>query len=295
MSRFDELKKQYPELNITMLDVLKKFDRSSTYKYLPLICKIFSTRFRQSTSVNGKDLLDELVESLERRGFEVKDLTPKEILFYYSSVEFWPSSQYELFTEFMDLMDKNLLSNKDVTSYQTMDDMRAEITLASMREIQKTLENEIIKEHEDDTWLILRPLTFLASAKYGASTRWCTTYQREKNYFERYWRTGILVYFINKKTGYKFAGFKDMDNRELSFWNAEDSRVDFLDLEVDDYLFNICRRIFRSEYTNKNLCSYELQEQVHQECLLPEERVNTEVIANPQLTPVATMRIVPIA
>ena len=56
------------------------------------------------------------------------------------------------------------------------------------------------KEYEDDKWVIVRPLTFASSVKYGASTRWCTTYQAEKQYFERYWRQGILIYFINKTT-----------------------------------------------------------------------------------------------
>ena len=46
MSRFDELKKQYPELNITIIDVLKRIDVSDTYKYLPTLCKIFGKRFK---------------------------------------------------------------------------------------------------------------------------------------------------------------------------------------------------------------------------------------------------------
>jgi hypothetical protein len=54
---------------------------------------------------------------------------------------------------------------------------------------------------------------------------------------------------------------------ELSFWNSADSRVDYLELETDDYLFPIVRKIFKSEDTNKNLCSNEIQEQVHAECI----------------------------
>jgi hypothetical protein len=123
----------------------------------------------------------------------------------------------------------------------------------------------------------VRPLTFSASSKYGSSTRWCTTYQREKNYFEKYWRKGILVYFINKQTGYKFAGYKGLDgDSEFSFWNAEDSRIDYLDVNADDYLFPIVRRIFKSEMTNKNLSSDEIQEQVHSECILSYEKMRIQ-------------------
>jgi hypothetical protein len=164
-------------------------------------------------------------------------------------------------------MDKNQIENKDVTSYSTIDDLRSAITLASMKELNKELEGQVIKEYEDDKWLVVRPLTFQASSKYGASTRWCTTYQKEKQYFEKYWQYGILVYFINKQTGYKFAGYKSLkDGDELSFWNAEDQRIDYLYVDADEYLFPIVRRILSSDKTNKELCSTEIQNQVMSEC-----------------------------
>jgi hypothetical protein len=152
--------------------------------------------------------------------------------------------------------------------------------LASIKEYTKDLENQIIKEYEDEKWVAVRPLTFSASAKYGSSTRWCTTYQREKQYFEKYWRKGILVYFINKQSGYKFAGFKGLNgDAEFSFWNAEDSRIDYLDVNADDYLFPIVRKIFKSEQTNKNLSSDEIQQQVHEECLSAHEKMRVEYLS----------------
>ena len=50
MSRIDELKKQFPELNMTMFDLFKRIDTTSTYKYFPLLCKIFGKRFNLSIS-----------------------------------------------------------------------------------------------------------------------------------------------------------------------------------------------------------------------------------------------------
>jgi len=148
-----------------------------------------------------------------------------------------------------------------------------------MKELTKELEGQVIKEYEDEKWVVVRPLTFSSSAKYGASTRWCTTYQKEKQYFEKYWRRGILVYFINKQTGYKFAGYKATDgDNEFSFWNSEDSRVDYLDVDADDYLFPIVRKIFKSKDSNKNLCSDEIQEQVHNECLTQYEKMRVEFV-----------------
>jgi hypothetical protein len=164
-------------------------------------------------------------------------------------------------------MDRNQIENKDVTSYSSIDDLRTAVTLATMKELTKELEGQIVKEFEDEKWLAVRPLTFQASSKYGATTRWCTTYGKEKQYFEKYWQNGILVYFINKQTGYKFAGYKALNgDTELSFWNAEDNRIDYLYVEAEDYLFPIVRRILGSNQTNKEMCSTEIQNQVMLEC-----------------------------
>jgi hypothetical protein len=77
-----------------------------------------------------------------------------------------------------------------------------------MKEITKDLEGQIIKEYEDEKWVVVRPLTFSASAKYGASTRWCTTYQKEKNYFEKYWRRGIWFTSLTKRLVTNLQGIK---------------------------------------------------------------------------------------
>ena len=273
MSRIDELKKQFPELNMTMFDLFKRIDTTSTYKYFPLLCKIFGKRFNLSTEYSSYDRerMDELKldfhETLLNKGISTDGITDNELFFmYYLSDQFNTDTFYTV-KDFIRHMDRNQIENKDVTSYSTIDDLRAAITLASIKELTKELEGQVVKEYEDDKWLVVRPLTFQASSKYGATTRWCTTYQKEKQYFEKYWQYGILVYFINKVTGYKFAGYKSLrDGDELSFWNAEDRRIDYLDVDADDYLFPIVRRILGSDKTNKQLCSDDIVNQVKKEC-----------------------------
>jgi len=269
MSRLDELKKQYPELNVTFLDVLTRLDSSKSYKYLPLFCKIFGKRFNiKKEFINSfSEIKSESESNLINRGISTNDLSDNELYVYYTLSDFFPIENFFTIKEFMYYMEKNQIDNKDVTSYSTIDELRGAITLASIKEWNKELEGQVIVEHEDDTWVCVRPLTFSSAVKYGAGTRWCTTYQKEKNYFERYWRQGILVYFINKKTGYKFAGFRDLTNKEMSFWNAADNRVDYLDLEICDYMFSTVRIIFSSNMSNKNLSSNKIQEQVHNECI----------------------------
>jgi hypothetical protein len=48
----------------------------------------------------------------------------------------------------------------------------------------------------------------------------------------------VLIYCINKKTGYKVASFYSLDKKEpeFSFWDQKDSRIDSLDSELTDEL-----------------------------------------------------------
>lgn len=284
MSRFDELKKNYPELNITLLDILRRLDTSKSYKYMSLICKIFGERFDvEKVHKNQEDIqyrLNEITEGLKNRGININGLNINEQYVFWCLSDYFPQDTFSIFNEFVHLMERGFIENKDVTSYKSVEDMRGAVTLASIKEIAKELEGQVIKEYEDEKWVAVRPLSFSASAKYGAGTRWCTTYQKEKHYFERYWRQGVLVYFINKKSGYKFAGYRDLSTKELSFWNAEDNRIDFLDVVVDDYLFPVVVKIFKSTESNKNLCSPDLQEVVHEECIDQYAKLSEPTVAN---------------
>lgn len=270
MSRLTEIKKQYPELNITIIDLFNKIDGTKSYKYLPLLCKIFGQRFSPKIYSKDERLIVESdhKSTLMTYGVSTDGISFNEMYAIRDILELFNRSDIQTFIQFKDLMEKGVIENKDITSYKDIEELGAAITLSMIKENEKELEGQAIKVFEDEKWLAVRPLTFQASSKYGSGTKWCTTYKREKNYFEKYWRTGILVYFINKKTGYKFGGFKELDKGgELSFWNSADSRVDYLELETDDYLLPIVRKIFKSEDTNKNLCSNEIQEQVHTECI----------------------------
>ena len=272
MSRINELKKQFPELNITMFDLFKRIDTSSTYKYFPILCKLLGSRFNvKNQYVNDKEYVSEAILSMHSnlldRGISTDNVTDNELFTFNYFADYLITDHLTTIKDFIRYMDKNLIQNKDVTSYSTIDDLRGAITMASMKEFNKDLEGQIIKEFEDEKWLIVRPLTFQASSKYGATTRWCTTSKQDKHYFEKYWGRGILVYFINKQSGYKFAGYKALkSDDEFSFWNAEDHRVDYLSVESDDYLYSIVRQIFKSNKTNKELCSIEIQNQVMSEC-----------------------------
>ena len=290
MARVNELKEKYPQLNISFFDIMTRLDISKSNKYLPLICKIFSKRFDvgHQYGVNLEESVKDLNSRLTSLGINLDDLSQNQIYVMTHMMDYFQTDSLNSINQFMEYMERGLIENKDVLKYEDLESIRGAIALASMKEWTKDLEGEVIKEYEDEKWLMVRPLTFASSAKYGATTRWCTTYSKEKQYFEKYWRRGILVYFLNKITGYKFAGYKSLDGEnELSFWNADDNRTDYLLLDVDDYVFPIVKKIFSSTETNKNLCSSEIQEQVHGECI--QEYPKMEVVVNDEEYPRAVI------
>jgi hypothetical protein len=280
MSKITEIKKQYPELNISIIDLFLKMDSTKTNKYLPLMCKLLSSRFQVNKLWNKRDEETEMNHIKERvsiMGLNYDGMSNNELYSYYCLADYFNHEDMKLLSSFQKYNERGLIQNKDVTSYQNFEQIMASVGLASLKEDEKELRSQIIREHDDETWLALRPLTFGASSKYGAATKWCTTYQNDKQYFERYWKRGILVYFINKITGLKFALFKALDgDKELSFWNAADQRVDFLELDIDDYMFPIIKQILKSEETNRDLSSTKIRAQVSMECGLYEKKLLRE-------------------
>lgn len=271
MSKLNELKKQYPELNVSIIDMFSKLDNTKSHKYLPLLCKLFRYRFNLNENFRGniRDIKNEIKYIRERLSniFDVENLTDNEVFVLDQLVGFYNTSDLEMFKNFRDYNERNLIPNKDVTSYKTLDEVSQSVSLAEIRSMEKDMENQVVKEFEDDNWLLVRPLTFSSSLRYGSSTKWCTTYKNEKQYFERYWRRGILVYCINKTTGYKFAIFKSLDSeKELSFWNAADRRIDFLELEIEEYMYSIIKDLLKSKQTNRDLCDTKTELSVIMEC-----------------------------
>jgi len=272
MSRLDTIKQQFPELNISFIDIFAKLDNTKSYKYLPILCKLFGNRFNikhysNSSSDRIKHMVD-LTRHLSSFGIDSSDLSSNEIITISTFVEHFNLHDLEIFQEFRNYMERGFLDNKDVTSYQTIGDISHAVSLASIKVNKKEMEGQVHVEYEDDQWLILRPLTFESSSKYGAGAKWCTTYKREKSYFERYWRNGALIYFNNKKTGYKFAAFKGIyDDKEISFWSASDHRTEFLNLELEDYMLPVVKSIFKTEKSNRDFCSVKTITQVEIECL----------------------------
>jgi hypothetical protein len=66
------------------------------------------------------------------------------------------------------------------------------------KQIEKSAKKEIDNIFENDTLLIVKPKSFVASCYYGSGTRWCTTMKGNPSYFNQYSSNGNLYYLILK-------------------------------------------------------------------------------------------------
>lgn len=267
MTKSERLEKQYRELSINLIDVAMFLDKTKSKKYTPIICKIFHESFEEMKNDSLEERLTHLRKNFEDLKLSTDGLSFIQLVLYKIFFDSIDSSVYETINDLVEYGERGLLKTKDILQYKSIEEIKSDITFASLIDSEKNYKNQIIKEFENETWLALRPLTYQSSLKYGASTKWCTTSRYEKEYFARYWDRGILVYFINKKTGYKFAGYKGIKNSdELSFWNDLDSRIDSLDIRCDSYLYDVIKNIFKSNKSNSDLCDYDFKSKVAKDC-----------------------------
>jgi len=97
------------------------------------------------------------------------------------------------------------LKNKDIYNYKDLQELQASIQASTGKEFERNIkQNEVKVIVNNDKVLVIEPLTVEASKKYGAGTKWCTAGENN-NPFQEYFDMFTLVYFIDKKTGEKFA------------------------------------------------------------------------------------------
>lgn len=281
MSRLNILKEQNPLLNISFIDFFAKIDKSKNKKYVPLMIKFLGKK------VLGEHYKDVNIDELNKLFEDKIKLNPEEFsieekFIIFSIYNIFAEHDLKVIQKFIDLNEKKLIKNKDITSYNTLEDIQSAISLAELKIEQKQYEKQIIKVYEDDNWIAIKPLTFASSLKYGANTKWCTTFIDNKYYFYKYWSKGILIYFINKISGIKYAYFKSLskepDDYEVSLWNAIDKRSDFIDSQFEDYMLKVIHNLLNTDKTNQALCDEEIQKQVILECKYNNKEIMDEPV-----------------
>ena len=242
MSRIDELKKQHPTYALSAIDIYKMMSPNQTNKYVEMLIKLDKIK-PQYSDLPRLDLIECMVGwGLDYNYLETLDLETLRMLLSNASY-LMNESNIKSFTKFASFIDRKLIENNDVTTYSSWDEINQAVSLAEIKLIDKETAKQIKKIYEDDEWLSLRPLSLEASMKYGANTKWCTT-TNTGQYYARYSARGILIYNINKKTGYKVACFKNLSpeyDNEFSWWDVTDRRIEALDSEAPSAVLEAVR------------------------------------------------------
>tara|TARA_B100002019_G_scaffold45661_2_gene38371 strand:+ start:4938 stop:6614 length:1677 start_codon:yes stop_codon:yes gene_type:complete len=162
-------------------------------------------------SNNQKYLLWMVKRYLEESDTSPIDISSLAMRFDINSPRITPEMISEL--PFMSVNPKMIKSPKNIDSYDDLDVLERLMdeveSIMTRKDKEKMFKSEVDKVYEDDNWVIIRPKSHGASCYYGAGTKWCTT-SKNKNFFEKYNREGVLYYVIKKQSGkdYKIALFK---------------------------------------------------------------------------------------
>ena len=257
MGKIDELKKQNPNFNINIIDIINDIYGKS--KYTEMVVNLIKNKYNKRNNDNNySDIYRELVREFK--------LNPDKLITknYFDLVnmirvlsEYIGYNESKTIEKFIELNEKNLIEQNDLTSYKKIEELELQISLSDLKVVDKELEKQVLKLLETDEWLVLKPLSYQASVKYGSGTKWCTSSKNESEYYFRYSKRGILIYYINKKTGDKVAGFKNLDlsyDKETSFWTIIDLRTDSIDCDLPEDVMNI----FKEEFKNTKKTNWEL-------------------------------------
>ena len=215
------LKEQHPDFNINLIDLISEFDPTKTKKLTPFLLKGLKNVLdlgknhiywgNQNINQELKMKLEQLPLIKMRIGNWLYDNFGEDNL-----------SKLPLF---VDYLERGLVDNKDISTYDSFQDIMTEIGKASTKEMLKKSKKDIMIVHDDDEWLFFKPLTHEAAITYGFGTKWCTSMKHEPEYFYRYSNQGVLIYVINKKTNRKFGSHSNGEVR-IGIYDEIDNHID---------------------------------------------------------------------
>ena len=290
MGKIDELKKQNPNFNINIIDIIN--DVYGKSKYTEMVINLIKNKYnkREGDGNYYSDIHRELIREYRVNPNKLIGKTVFELVNIIKIFsEYVGYNESKTIEKFIELNEKNLITQKDLTTYKTIEELELQISLSDLKIVDKELEKQVLKLMETDEWLVLKPLSYQASVKYGSGTKWCTSSKNESEYYFRYSKRGILIYCINKKTGDKVAGFKNLDlsyEKETSFWTIIDLRTDSIDCDLPEDVMNI----FKEEFKNTKKTNWELlsEDERNRQLILQESLYNKY---NTEEQPVSELRL----
>lgn len=245
-----QLKEQNKDFNINLIDIISSMDTTKTKKLTPLLVKILKNQITKHNDLYSYEL---------GRRQSVTNFA-NNLLGIQKSIGLWILDVYfgfdnvDTFPIFIDYLERGLVENNDISTYQSMDDIVVEIGKAATKEILSKDRKSIMIVHDDDEWMFLKPLTYNASVTYGYGTKWCTSMKNESEYFYRYSKQGVLIYVINKITGRKF-GVHSNDEVRMGIYNETDVGIDSFETGIPQDLITKLYGLLDVKTNQKN---YEL-------------------------------------
>jgi hypothetical protein len=248
-----------PSMDINLVRLISKLDPSKTNKLTPFMVKVFKKRMVRFEKENSQPdgFYGLRYEYLNSKMSGVSGIE-KFILTWL--IDQFSAENIEILKEFNEVLDKGLVDQNDISKYENFEEITNQLSMARTKDLLKKSRKEISVVYEDDEIMMLKPLSFEASLKYGAGTKWCTAMKNEPEYFYRYSKNGILIYLINKQTGRKFGCHTDrFDNNRVQIFNEIDQIIDSFHTGLSYEKLSILMDLMDSEKygANSNLFSEE--------------------------------------
>lgn len=220
-----DLKKQYKELEFNFVDLVSLLDTTPTKKLTPFLVKQFNDwiQYRPDEKMDGSESMEKMRRTLGDPKNELDEIV-KRMVFK------WAQPKLEIIKEFTEHMESNRLEENDINKYDNWNAIKLAVNEAEIKQGIKNNKNKIMILHQDEEWLILKPLSMEASVNYGYGTKWCTSMKNSNSYFHRYSRDGVLIFVINRKNGVKYAIYSSP--KEFSVWTSTDARIDSMETTI---------------------------------------------------------------
>lgn len=177
-----------------VFDKVWNADPTPTKKYLPWI-------FKDIVNQNRRNLID----IVNTTGWVANKMDYIEKGVTKSIIDEWENriKRGDL-KDFSKEFEKIAKSPKDINSYpdiQSIEFFYDHIKkYRSSKEELKQAKQEAVKLYEDSEYLIVKPLSYLASCVYGNETKWCISSRDTSRHFDDYIQDSLFVFVINKKS-----------------------------------------------------------------------------------------------
>lgn len=293
-----KLKEQHQWANYNMIDILSSIDPSKTNKFLPLMVKHLKAEIENRNKRNENErkyLLEEIYHLTNIPSTHFKNYNTNELERILEVLRIFGYENFSLLKDFNEHLNHNRIPENDVLKYKSFEEIVDAVKLASLKQAQKELKSSTHIVFEDENWLMIKPLTFESSRRYGAATKWCTTMENNKSYFYKYSSNGILIYIINKVTNAKTAAHIDLREKDeyhnpIKLYNEQDVETDSYVLQLSKQVMETLMEEHRKSINNQNFIKetypkiYEGEwknwpEENHDEIYLEEVAVPTATLA----------------